>query len=229
MALAHITEPLGAALVHLDQAAASRSGKTIIQTLADVGGWQAPEHNSERYRMLEAALASRGMPWRFGGGEGAHDAWSLARECAAFAAQRDCIDVERPGAGWGITEQEARKALTQWGLSEVRLRHAAPGDLLLFDMPEQAIGGGRVYAGGFHVAVMSAPGGDLSWSMLPGRVLPQPKIIHAYPVRAVVESWMGPMWSERLVAAFSFDTPGKPLKGKADWLAIASDVTRRAA
>lgn len=194
--LRHIGEPLGAIVVGLDKAIAEKAGKTIIQTLADKGGWEAPEHGSERYLMLEAALASRGMSRRFRGGQGAHDNWSLVRECAQIATQRDLIEVERDTADWAVAvpEERARMAFTQWGLTEVRLRHASPGDVLLFSMGE-----------GVHPAIMSAPGGEYSWSMLPRKSLPEAKVIHAYYARSVVESWLGKWWSDRLIGAFSFD------------------------
>lgn len=198
-----IGEALGSVIVGLDRAMARKAGKSIIQNLADAGGWTAPEPDTERYRMLEAALASRGMGWAFRGGEGTHDNWSLARACAAAATERDLIDVERETADWtkAVDEATARTAITQWGLTEVRLRHATPGDLLMFDM-----------SGGMHVGIMSAPGGELSWAMEPNRSLPQAKIIHAYWARSVIESWVAPVWTDRLVAAFSFDAPGRPLR-----------------
>lgn len=208
----HIGEVMGGIVVGMDRAQAAKAGKSVIQNLADVGGWTAPEEGSERYRMLTAALLARGVPYRSGGGDGCHDAWSLAHHCAAYATERDCIAIERVRSGWGCFEHQARAALTQWGLSEVRLRHAAPGDLLLFDMPEERLPGGSIYPGGFHVAVMSAPGGELSWAMAPGRTLPEAKMIHASPARAVVEAWVGPFWTDKLVGAFSFDAPGSPLR-----------------
>lgn len=196
--LRHIGEPLGAVVVGLDRAAAAKAGKTVVQTLADQGGWEAPEHGSERYLMLEAALASRGMGWRFRGGEGAHDNWSLVRDCARIAAQRDMMEVERETADWSVAvpESRARMAFTQWGLGEVRPRHASPGDVLLFSMGKW----------GVHPAIMSAPGGDYSWSMLPRKSLPEAMMVHGYYARSVVESWLGKWWSDRLIGAFSFDT-----------------------
>ena len=198
--LRHIGEPLGAIVVGLDKAIAAKAGKTVIQTLADQGGWEPPTSGSERYLMLEAALASRGMAWRFRGGEGAHDNWSLLRDCAQIATQRDLIEVERETADWSVAvpEDRARMAFTQWGLTEVRLRHASPGDVLLFSMGE-----------GVHPAIMSAPGGDYSWAMLPRKRLPEAKVIHAFYARSVVESWLGKFWSDRLIGAFSFDS-GSP-------------------
>jgi hypothetical protein len=211
MGLHHISEPLGAVIIGLDRSMADRTGASIIQTIADAGGWTAPEEGTERYRMLEAALASRGTPYR-NGPVGRFDAWSLARSCATYATERDCIEAVRPPSGWGPTEAEARKVLTQWGLTEVRLRHAAPGDALLFDMPQ----------GGVHVAVLSAPGEELSWAMAPGKSLPEPKIVHAIPARAVCESWAGAYWTSKLIGAFSFDAPGAPIPAVRKPLAVAA-------
>lgn len=195
--LRHIGEPLGAVVVGLDRAIAAKAGKTVVQSIADKGGWEAPEHGSERYLMLEAALASRGMGWRFRGGNGTHDNWSLVRDCAQIATQRDLIEVERDTSDWAVAvpEARARMAFTQWGLTEVRARHAAPGDVLLFSMGE-----------GVHPAILSEPGGDLSWSMLPGKRLPEPKMVHGYLARSVVESWVGGWWMGQMIGAFSFDT-----------------------
>jgi NlpC/P60 family putative phage cell wall peptidase len=61
-----------------------------------------------------------------------------------------------------------------------------PGDVLLFRMsPEACIK---------HCAIVAdARPGD-----------PQPRIIHAYWGRSVVESWLGAWWRRRLAAAFAF-------------------------
>jgi NlpC/P60 family putative phage cell wall peptidase len=73
-------------------------------------------------------------------------------------------------------------------LTPVSLDAVGLGDVLLFRMsPEACIK---------HCAIVStARPGD-----------PEPRIIHAYWGRAVVESWLGPWWRRRLVAAFSFPT-----------------------
>lgn len=173
------------------------AARQALPTLTDKGGWEAPERGTERQLMLDAALASRGMGWRFGGGDGAHDNWSLVRDCARIAARRDMMEVERHTSDWSVAvpEHRARMAFTQWGLTEVRPRHATPGDVLLFNMGE-----------GVHPAILSAPGGDYSWSMLPRKALPEAQMVHGYFARSVVESWLGKWWSDRLIAAFSFDT-----------------------
>ena len=75
-------------------------------------------------------------------------------------------------------------------LAAAALRHLVPvpcdafdrGDVLLFRM---AAG-----APAKHCAVLSAVEG------------PEPRMIHAYWGRSVVESWMGAWWRRRLVAAF---------------------------
>ena len=204
-----VSEPLNRALADLDRIAAKRAGKSIIQNLADLDGWVAPEEGTERYRMLEAALASRGMPWRFLGGDGGHDAWSLLQACTAVATQRDPMEVTRDGMI--VTEQSARMAFTQWGLTEVRIRHAEPGDVLLFDMD-----------GGVSAAVMSSPGGEMSWAMLPGHKLPEAKLIGAMKARGTCESWAGPFWMDKLTAAFSFDGPKGPANLAGLDLAVAA-------
>ena len=85
MAFAHITEPLGGALINLDRAAAERAGKPVVETIAEVGGWEAPAAGSERYRMLDAALAARGTPFRTDCGRIVFGAWAMVRAAAVFA------------------------------------------------------------------------------------------------------------------------------------------------
>lgn len=200
-----VGDAMGEVIVGLDRVMAKKAGKSVVQMVADAQGWQAPEEGSERYRMLDAALAARGASYRFGGGEGAHDAWSLARSAAIYATERDGIDVIREGSGDGnISEQAARMAITQWGLTEVRTRHAAPGDLLLFEND------GGHDAKGAYVAILSSAGGELSWAMLPGKSRPEPKMIHAYRARSVIESWVGQVWMDRIIGIFSFDAPDTP-------------------
>lgn len=73
-------------------------------------------------------------------------------------------------------------------LVEIEPAEAQPGDVLLFRMsPAAAVK---------HCAVLSAApaaGGP-----------PEPKMIHAYWGRSVVESWMGPWWARRRAAAFTW-------------------------
>lgn len=205
--LKHVSEPLGRALINLDRAAASRAGKSVIQTIADAGGWEAPEEGTERYRMLDAALAARGTSFRSEHGRIVFGAWAMVRAAAVFATERDLIEVQQ--VDWGVTPNEAKLALTQWGLSEIRPRHAEPGDVLLFDMPDEQIGGGKFIKGGIHAAILSAPGGDLSWAMLPGKKSAEPRILHVQYAKACLESWAGPFWMNKLVGVWSFDVADK--------------------
>lgn len=72
-------------------------------------------------------------------------------------------------------------------LRPIAVEAARPGDVLLFRMsPDACVK---------HCAVLSAEAG-------PGA--PDPRIVHAYWGRAVVESWLGPWWRRRLAAAFAF-------------------------
>lgn len=211
-----IGEGIGAVMAQLDSVVARKQGKTIIQNIADMGGWEAPVHESERYRMLAKAMSLRGQPNLMYGGTAncvLFDAWTFARDCAAYATERDCIDVSHSPMNWGITEDEARTALSQWGLTEIKVRHAQPGDLLLFAMPEERKQRGPglpadVTAAGMHVGIMSAPGGDLTWAMLPnGKPKPEAKMLHVCGARPITESWVGSMWADNLVTAFSFGDP----------------------
>lgn len=181
-------------------------GRNEVGTAADVGGWEAPVEGTERCRMLEAALAARGTSYRSEGGRIVFGSWAMVRAAAVFATERDLIEVQQ--VGWGVTEQEARLALTQWGLNEVKPRHAEPGDVLLFDMPDADLGGGVKQKGGVHVAILSAPGGDLSWAMLPRKSIKEPRIVHVPLGRGCCESWGG-WWTDKLIGAWSFDTGRK--------------------
>ena len=71
-------------------------------------------------------------------------------------------------------------------LIETSPNSARPGDVLLFRMsPDACLK---------HCAIVS--------DSRPGD--PEPRILHAYWGRAVVESWLGPWWRRRLAHAFSF-------------------------
>lgn len=75
------------------------------------------------------------------------------------------------------------EAARRW-LVEVESARMAPGDVLLFRMAA----GTPVK----HCAILSALGP------------PQPRIVHAYWGRAVVESWLGPWWARRLTHVLRF-------------------------
>lgn len=71
-------------------------------------------------------------------------------------------------------------------LVEIPVTAWRPGDVLLFRMsPDACVK---------HCAIVTAA--------TPGE--PEPRIVHAYWGRAVVESWLGPWWRRRLAYAFSF-------------------------
>ncbi len=86
-----------------------------------------------------------------------------------------------------VGERETLLEAARRHLVEVSLSVMQPGDVLLFRMTPQAVVK--------HVAILSA---------LPNGADPQPRMIHAYWGRAVVESWIGPWWRRRLAFAFRF-------------------------
>lgn len=75
--------------------------------------------------------------------------------------------------------EAARRWLVEKPVGEMR-----PGDVLLFRMAE----GAPVK----HCAILTSVEG------------PEPRMIHAYWGRSVVESWMGPWWMRRLTAVFAW-------------------------
>jgi NlpC/P60 family putative phage cell wall peptidase len=75
------------------------------------------------------------------------------------------------------------EAAGRW-LKPVPVEAMRTGDVLLFRMSPEAAAK--------HCAILSDCGG------------PEPRMIHAYWGRAVVESWMGAWWRRRLVAVFRF-------------------------
>jgi NlpC/P60 family putative phage cell wall peptidase len=88
-------------------------------------------------------------------------------------------------ADWAeIGGEETLLAAARRRLVEKPVAAMRPGDVLLFRMSE----GAAVK----HCAILSEIGG------------PEPRMIHAYWGRAVVESWMGPWWRRRLVAVFGW-------------------------
>lgn len=79
------------------------------------------------------------------------------------------------------------EAAGRW-MRPVAVDQMRAGDVLLFRMsPGAAVK---------HCAILSDVGG------------PEPRMIHAYWGRAVVESWMGVWWRRRLAAVFRFPVPG---------------------
>jgi NlpC/P60 family putative phage cell wall peptidase len=86
------------------------------------------------------------------------------------------------------------RAARRW-LSEIPIDAACAGDVLLFRMAPASPAK--------HCAILSA--GSLGGPE-------EPRMIHAYWGRSVVESWMGVWWRRRLVAAFAW--PALPPEGE---------------
>lgn len=88
-------------------------------------------------------------------------------------------------ADWAeVGGEEVLLAAARRWMTEVPVTQAGAGDVLLFRMSPGAPAK--------HCAVLSDIAG------------PEPRMIHAYWGRSVVESWMGSWWRRRLVAAFAW-------------------------
>ena len=137
--------------------------------------------------VVAAARAWLGTPYRHQAsvkGEGA-DCLGLVR-----GVWREVVGDEPEGLpayapDWAEvgTDETLLEAARRW-MVEVPVAKMEPGDVLLFRMSA----GCAVK----HCAVLSDVGP------------PEPRIIHAYWGRAVVESWMGPWWMRRVAAVFRF-------------------------
>ncbi len=148
-----------------------------------------PPHEGEgeamRRLVLGAARGWLGTPYRHQAsvkGEGA-DCLGLVRGVWREVAGEEPETPPPYRADWAEVggEETLLHAARRW-LVEIRPEAARPGDVLLF----------RMSAGcpAKHCAILSDDGG------------PEPRMIHAYWGRSVVESWMGPWWRRKLVAAF---------------------------
>ncbi len=138
-----------------------------------------------RRLVLGAARGWLGTPYRHQAsvkGEGA-DCLGLVRGVWREVAGEEPEAPPPYRADWAEVggEETLLHAARRW-LVEIRPEAARSGDVLLF----------RMSAGcpAKHCAILSDDGG------------PEPRMIHAYWGRSVVESWMGPWWRRRLVAAF---------------------------
>lgn len=141
----------------------------------------------DRLSPLSVARDWLGTPYRHQAsarGEGA-DCLGLVRgvwrETIGF--EPESAPAYRPDWAEAGGEETLLEAARRW-LVEKPLADMKPGDVLLFRMAE----GAPVK----HCAILSALGP------------PEPRMIHAYWGRAVVESWMGPWWARRLAAAFAW-------------------------
>jgi NlpC/P60 family putative phage cell wall peptidase len=136
---------------------------------------------------VEAARGWLGTPYRHQAsekGQGA-DCLGLVR-----GVWREVVggEPEAPpaySADWAeVGDEETLLAGARRWLVEKPLAAMVAGDVLLFRMSDDAAVK--------HCAILSEVGG------------PEPRMIHAYWGRCVVESWMGPWWKRRLVAAFGW-------------------------
>ena len=139
---------------------------------------------AERTR-VDAARSWLGTPYRHQAslkGEGA-DCLGLVR-----GVWRETVGEEPEAApnycpDWAeVGGEETLLAAARRRLIERPIGRMRPGDVLLFRMSERAPMK--------HCAILSRLGP------------PEPRMVHAYWGRAVVESWMGPWWMRRLAAVF---------------------------
>lgn len=142
---------------------------------------------SAREEVVERARHWLGTPYRHQAsmkGEGA-DCLGLIRGLwrETMGAEPEALPPYSPD--WAEVEGGERllEAARRW-LREIPLESARTGDVVLFRMSD----GVPVK----HCGVLSADGP------------PEARIIHAYWGRSVVESWMGPWWRRRMVAAFAW-------------------------
>ncbi len=138
-------------------------------------------------RVAVAARAWLGTPYRHQAsvkGVGA-DCLGLVRGLWREVAGAEPEGVPPYSPDWAEAggRELLREALERW-LRPVPPAVMRPGDVLLFRMSPGVAAK--------HCAVLSGAEG------------PEPRMIHAYWGRAVVESWMGIWWRRRLVAAFRF-------------------------
>lgn len=149
-----------------------------------------------RAAVVEAARRWLGTPYRHQAsvrGEGA-DCLGLIRGVwrELVGAEPEAPPPYRPDWAEVGGEETLLEAARRW-LAEIPVESASAGDVVLF----------RMAAGcpAKHCAILS----DMSGT--------EPRMIHAYWGRAVVESWMGSWWRRRLVAAFRW--PGIDQAGEA--------------
>lgn len=140
--------------------------------------------------VVEAARGWLGTPYRHQAsvkGEGA-DCLGLVRGVwrETLGGEPEGIPAYSPDWAEVGAEETLLEAARRW-LVERPSAEMAPGDVLLFRMTEGAPAK--------HCAILSAVEG------------PEPRMIHAYWGRSVVESWMGPWWTRRLAGVFAWPEP----------------------
>lgn len=140
-----------------------------------------------RAAALAVACAWLGTPYRHQAsmeGEGA-DCLGLVRGVwrALYGTEPEVAPAY--SADWAeVGGEETLLAAARRRLIEIPKAQAMPGDVLLFRMSDGAPAK--------HCGILSELGGT------------EPRMIHAYWGRSVVESWMGSWWRRRLVAAFTW-------------------------
>lgn len=146
-----------------------------------------------RARVVSIARGWLGTPYRHQAsvrGEGA-DCLGLLRGVwrELFGPEPQSTPPYRPDWAEVGGEETLLAAARRW-LTEIPPETARAGDVLLFRMSP----GSPVK----HCAILSA--GALADER-------EPRMIHAYWGRTVVESWMGGWWRRRLVGAFAWPEP----------------------
>lgn len=143
-----------------------------------------------RAAVLDIARGWLGTPYRHQAsvrGQGA-DCLGLLRGVwrEVIGDEPEAVPPYRPDWAEVGGEETLLQAARRW-LVERPIGAAEAGDVLLF----------RIAADGpaKHCAILSQTGG------------PEPRMIHAYWGRSVVESWMGDWWRRRLVAVFTWPQP----------------------
>ena len=145
---------------------------------------------TERRDVVDAALAWRGTPYRHQQsliGVGA-DCLGLLRGVWREIQGAEPEPIPPYVSDWAeVAAEERMLDAARRSLIPVDLQRAAPGAVLLLRMsPEACVK---------HCAILTAVAHDAE---------PHGRMVHAYWGRAVVESWIGPWWRRRLVAAFAF-------------------------
>jgi len=146
-----------------------------------------------RRRAVVIARSWMGTPYRHQAsvqGEGA-DCLGLLRGVwrELLGAEPEPISPYRPDWAEVGGEETLLRAARRW-LSEIPVSTAGAGDVLLFRMAPASPAK--------HCAILSE--GTLAGDA-------EPRMIHAYWGRSVVESWVGLWWRRRLVAAFTWPRP----------------------
>ena len=146
-----------------------------------------------RAAVVAAARGWLGTPYRHQAsvrGEGA-DCLGLIRGvwCELVGVEPELLPPYRPDWAEVGGEETLLAAARRW-LVEIPVPAARAGDVVLFRMAP----GCPVK----HCAILS----DMTGT--------EPRMIHAYWGRAVVESWMGVWWRRRLVAAFNWPAVEQP-------------------